>query len=157
MECVQIRAWPKSVQVHVSCRKWVAKRNASWIQVQNLRQLASPFGQGFTFHWTVQDLEVFLVLSNSSLAVKGLRPLVPHQVPALPWHLNLVHIYTEPDRFLDSLKNHTRYTPSVYICNTVFRAIYTMDRFNDALALFAYTIGHFRIEKRTGTECVKLI
>ena len=27
--------------------KWVAKWNASWTQVQNLRRLASPFGQGF--------------------------------------------------------------------------------------------------------------
>ena len=32
-------------QVNASRRKWVAKRNASWTQVQNLRRLASPFGQ----------------------------------------------------------------------------------------------------------------
>ena len=32
----------KSTQVNASPRKWVAKRNASWTQVQNLRWLASP-------------------------------------------------------------------------------------------------------------------
>ena len=26
----------------------------------------------FTFHWTVQDLEIFFIQSNSPLAVKGL-------------------------------------------------------------------------------------
>ena len=31
--------------MQVDRRKWVAKRNASWTQVENLRRLASPFGQ----------------------------------------------------------------------------------------------------------------
>ena len=31
-----------------SHHKWVAKRNTSWMQVENLRRLASPFGQNFT-------------------------------------------------------------------------------------------------------------
>ena len=35
-----------------SQRKWAAKRNASWMQVQNLRRLASPFGQGFSLRFT---------------------------------------------------------------------------------------------------------
>ena len=30
-------------------------------------------GHTFRFRWTVQDLDVFLVQSNSSLAVKGLK------------------------------------------------------------------------------------
>ena len=41
----------KSSQVitsHRKQRKWVAKRNGSWTQVENLRRLTSPFGQGFT-------------------------------------------------------------------------------------------------------------
>ena len=36
----------KSSQVDASQRKWVAKQKAIWMQVQNLRRLASPFGQG---------------------------------------------------------------------------------------------------------------
>ena len=34
------------MQVDASRRKWVAKQNASWTQVQNLHQRASLFGQG---------------------------------------------------------------------------------------------------------------
>ena len=41
----------KSTQVLASRCKWVAKRNASWTQVQNLCRLASPFGQGFNGGW----------------------------------------------------------------------------------------------------------
>ena len=36
----------KSSQVDASQRKWVAKQKAIWMQVQNLRRLASLFGQG---------------------------------------------------------------------------------------------------------------
>ena len=35
-------------QVFASQHKWLAKQNASQTQVENLRQLASLFGQGFT-------------------------------------------------------------------------------------------------------------
>ena len=38
-----------STRVHASRRKWVAKRNASWTPVQNLRRLANPFGQGLIY------------------------------------------------------------------------------------------------------------
>ena len=44
--CVRVWARPKSTQVVANQRKWVAKRNASWTQVKNLRRLASPFGHG---------------------------------------------------------------------------------------------------------------
>ena len=36
-------------------------------------------GHTFRFRWTVQDLEVFLVWSNSPLAVKGLRTVFSSQ------------------------------------------------------------------------------
>ena len=38
----------KSSQVGASWHKWVVKRNTSWMQIQNLCWLASPFGQGWT-------------------------------------------------------------------------------------------------------------
>ena len=59
--CAQIWARPKSTQVIVNPRKWLAKRNASWTQVQNLRRLASPFGQGLT---TGQNKDCFCFLLN---------------------------------------------------------------------------------------------
>ena len=34
-------------ELDASQRKWVAKRNTSRTQVEHLRRLASPFGQGF--------------------------------------------------------------------------------------------------------------
>ena len=43
---VDLRTNLSSTKVHPSHRKWVGKRNASWTQVENLRRLASPFGQG---------------------------------------------------------------------------------------------------------------
>ena len=49
--CVGISARPKSLHVHASQRKWAAKRNVSWTQVEYLRRFASPFGQSFTFLW----------------------------------------------------------------------------------------------------------
>ena len=39
---------------YASRRKLVAKRNSSWTQVQNLRLLASPFGQGFSRNYAIQ-------------------------------------------------------------------------------------------------------
>ena len=45
---VDLRTNLSSTKVNApSRRKWVTKRNASWPQVENLRRLASPFGQGF--------------------------------------------------------------------------------------------------------------
>ena len=41
--CVRNWTRPKSTEVHASHCKWVA----SWTQVENLRRLASPFGQNF--------------------------------------------------------------------------------------------------------------
>ena len=51
----------KSSQVDASQRKWVAKQNASWTQVQNLCQLASLFGQGFI---TFRKCLLFLCFST---------------------------------------------------------------------------------------------
>ena len=43
-----LRLLTSKFELDQSRRKWVAKRNASWAQVQNLRRLASPFGQGLS-------------------------------------------------------------------------------------------------------------
>ena len=45
-----------SMQVDASPRKWVAKRNETWTQVQNLRRLTSSFGQGFKSLWIMLTL-----------------------------------------------------------------------------------------------------
>ena len=47
-----------STKVHASPRKWVAKRNTSSTQVQNLRRLASPFGQGLKLQRTFEFSQV---------------------------------------------------------------------------------------------------
>ena len=44
--CVRIWAWLKLTHVITSQRKWMVKRNTSWTQIENLRRLANPFGQG---------------------------------------------------------------------------------------------------------------
>ena len=55
LSSTKVNASPrKSSQVDASPRKWVAKRSASWTQVQNLRRIASPFGQGLRSLQNVQ-------------------------------------------------------------------------------------------------------
>ena len=44
---VDLRTNLSSTKVNASHRKWVSQQSASWTQVENLRWLTSPFGQGF--------------------------------------------------------------------------------------------------------------
>ena len=58
--CKSARKSQKAVKF-ASRRKWVAKRSASWTQVQNLRRLVSPFGQGFRDLTEIRQNEHFFI------------------------------------------------------------------------------------------------
>ena len=91
-----LRANLSSTKVNPWQPKWVAKRNASWTQVENLCRLASPFGQGldqvsfrtvmrykglmvrFYFHLqgTNEILRMYIALTGMQHAGKHLQELV---------------------------------------------------------------------------------
>ena len=82
--------WRKSEKLASACvriwtrpqRKWAAKRNAWWTQVENMHRLASVFGQGFrfTFPWwlylqqiqTIGGKQLVLMIPSKDIGVQFL-------------------------------------------------------------------------------------
>ena len=62
----------RSTKVNASPRKWVARQNARWTQVEHLRWLASPFYQGFI--WISECEECEVIWSRKIWWVSGKRP-----------------------------------------------------------------------------------
>ena len=78
-------------------------------------------GHTFRFRWTVQDLEVFLVLSNSTLAVKGSKFLrsilfyVSVQACNWLWGLGLVSLFRQ---HFEDLKQNINYVARTWNTDT---------------------------------------